>query len=85
MLDWVAKDGLNRLLAEHPKSQHTSIRVNPHLLAISGGSAGSNLAAAVTLLAIERPIANAEIVALGLLYPAVDLAVPFNEKIDRIE
>lgn len=75
--------GLAKALQDSP---HPSIRIDPKRLAVSGGSSGSNLACALTVLCISRPLPDNTIIsAQGLLYPALNLAKPYDEKIARVD
>jgi len=87
LLDWCARGELNKLLETLCAGNvGEAPQVNSKLIAISGGSAGSNLAACVTLLAIERPLSNqAKIASIALLYPALNLAVAYHEKLARVD
>lgn len=61
-------------------------RFNANKIALSGGSSGSNLAASLTLLTLERPLPNnAHIAGIGILYPVLNIAVPFKEKLARVD
>ncbi|GJJ12894.1 hypothetical protein Clacol_007140 [Clathrus columnatus] len=60
--------------------------IDPKKIALSGASAGSNLAASVTLLSLTRPLPNnAKITALGLLYPSLNFTVPYRDKLARVD
>lgn len=62
--------------------KHAGFPLDTTRIAISGGSAGGNLAASLALLTQKKPLANdAHIVALGLLYPLLDAATPFEDKL----
>lgn len=79
----IFRGGLAKALRE---SSHPSIHIDPKRLAVSGGSSGSNLACALTVLCISRPLpANVIISAQALLYPALNLALPYAEKIARVD
>jgi len=74
--------GLQQTLLEHKFDSP----FNPQRIAISGGSSGSNLAAALTLLTIERPLPNGcHVSGTGLLYPVLNIAVPYEEKLARVD
>jgi len=55
ILSWVATGGLTEKLKKRKIIQE----INPKLIALSGGSSGSNLAASLTLLTLERPLPTA--------------------------
>lgn len=92
VLDWIASyvllspsvhsetcfsGGLSSTLKKHSDG----ISLDTSRIAISGGSAGGNLAASLALLAQAKPLSNgSRIVALGLLYPHLDAATPFDDK-----
>lgn len=67
-------------------AEHDGLEINSSRVALVGGSAGGNLAAAEVLLAHRCPLPNrATIVALGILYPALDLAMPYEDKVSRVK
>lgn len=66
--------------------KHADLALDSTRIAVSGGSAGGNLAACLALLTQKMPLSNgAQIVALGLLYPHVDAATPFEEKLAAMQ
>ncbi|KZV80266.1 hypothetical protein EXIGLDRAFT_781185 [Exidia glandulosa HHB12029] len=82
VLDWIASGGLSAVVKTHRES----FVVDTTRIALSGGSAGGNLAACLALLTQKKPLCNnSSVVALGLLYPHVDAATPFEEKLDAMD
>ncbi|KIJ49099.1 hypothetical protein M422DRAFT_45058 [Sphaerobolus stellatus SS14] len=82
VLTWISSGGLEQTLHKH--GFHTPF--NSKRIALSGGSSGSNLAASLTLLTIERPLPdNACVAGAGLLYPVLNIAVPYEEKLARVD
>jgi len=78
---WIASGGLSLAL-----SGKRSFSIDSSNIAISGASAGGNLAAATALLAIRDPLPNeSRISSLGLLYPVMDLSASYEEKIARVD
>lgn len=78
--------GLSLSLEKAPHSSNTSLKIDSTRIALSGGSAGSNLACALTVLTLARPLPHdTTISAQGLLYPSLNLAVPYEEKIARVD
>ncbi|KZV97843.1 alpha/beta-hydrolase [Exidia glandulosa HHB12029] len=75
VLKWIADNGLST----HP-SLHPPFLVDSSRIALSGGSAGANLAASLSLLSSS---ANISIVGLALLYPLIDLSTPYPTKLAR--
>ena len=62
------------------------IKVDVSQIALSGASAGSNLAASLMLLTLSRPLPRtAKIVSLGLLYPVLNLDIPYDVKLARVD
>lgn len=60
--------------------------IDPKRIALSGGSAGSNLACSLATMCVSRPLPNhSKIAAQALLYPALNLAVPYAEKLARVD
>ncbi|KAH7102260.1 Alpha/Beta hydrolase protein [Auriculariales sp. MPI-PUGE-AT-0066] len=75
VLEWIASGGLSLLLP-------ASVTVDTTRIALSGCSAGGNLAAALTLLAVRVPLPHtAQVTGLGLLYPALDLSRTYSQKL----
>lgn len=82
VLSWIATGGLEQTL----RQRKFNLPFNSQRIALSGGSSGSNLAAALTLLTIERPLPNGcHISGTGLLYPVLNIAVPYAEKLARVD
>jgi len=82
LLAWIASGGLSLELQKH----NSSIEIDPTQIALSGASSGSNLAASLTLLSLTRPLPqSSHISSLGLLYPALNLAVPYKDKLARVD
>lgn len=70
----------------HSYARKFSEALDTSRIALTGGSAGSNLAAALTTLTITRPLPNqTRVASLSLLYPALNLAVPYAEKLARVD
>jgi acetyl esterase len=79
---WIASGGLKKAV----KDNGYDSEFNQNKIALSGGSSGSNLAAALTLYAQEHPLPDgAHIAGLGILYPVLNLAVPYEEKLSRVD
>lgn len=73
----MSSGGLSGVLAAHNQPND----INVTRIALSGASAGANLAASLTLLTHERPLdQGSQIVGLGLLYPSLNLDMPHVEK-----
>ncbi|KAH8108528.1 Alpha/beta hydrolase fold-3 [Phellopilus nigrolimitatus] len=86
VLSWIASGGLSSAL-QHSRIEHAKyLRIDPTRVALSGGSAGSNLASALSNLCVTRPLPNgATVVAQALLYPALNLAVPYEDKLAQVD
>ncbi|EJC98411.1 Alpha/beta hydrolase fold-3 [Fomitiporia mediterranea MF3/22] len=83
---WIASGGLSTALKNSRIQEACALQVDTKRVGIAGGSAGSNLACALSTLCISRPLPNgAKVVAQGLLYPVLDLAVPYEEKLARVD
>ncbi|KAL5524232.1 hypothetical protein ACEPAF_9372 [Sanghuangporus sanghuang] len=83
---WIANGGLSHALSSSRVPNAQNVCVDPTRIGLSGGSAGSNLACALSTLCVSRPLPNrAKIRAQGLLYPALNLAVPYHEKLARVD
>ncbi|THH08973.1 hypothetical protein EW145_g2337 [Phellinidium pouzarii] len=86
ILRWVANGGLASVLRMSHINGASSLRIDSTRIALSGGSAGSNLACALATLAVSRPLPNgACIAAQALLYPALNLSVPYVDKLARVD
>lgn len=86
ILAWVATGGLQKVLRESKHSVARSLEIDSTRIALSGGSAGSNLACALAVMAVSRKLPqDAKIAAQGILYPALNLAVPYEEKLARVD
>ncbi|TDL21485.1 Alpha/beta hydrolase fold-3 [Rickenella mellea] len=78
---WIASGGLSLSLQKSRHPFASSLKLDTTRLALSGGSAGGNLAAALTTLALTRPLPHGtKIVSNGLLYPSLKLTIPYKEK-----
>ena len=81
-----ASDGLKNLLSSSRAPNASKLTVDDSRIGLSGGSAGSNLAAALSTLCVSRPLPfSSKIRAQGLLYPALNLDVPYAEKLARVD
>ncbi|KAF8584639.1 alpha/beta-hydrolase [Ramaria rubella] len=82
VLTWIASGGLSYELRKHNNSGEFDLT----RIALSGASSGSNLAASLTLLTLERPLSqSSRVVGLSLLYPALNLEVPYKDKLARVD
>lgn len=83
---WIARGNLNTLLHKYQKPNASLIQIDSSRIGISGGSAGSNLTCALSTLCVSRALPNeAKIVAQCLLYPVLNIAVPYEEKLARVD
>ncbi|EJD40410.1 hypothetical protein AURDEDRAFT_115896 [Auricularia subglabra TFB-10046 SS5] len=79
VLALISCGGINHLLPDD-----LPIPIDTSRIAITGCSAGGNLAAAVTLLSTRRPLAGgANVVGLGLMYPVLDRPYSYETRIAR--
>lgn len=75
VLEWISLGGLKSRVSNADGAR----------IALSGGSAGGNIAASLVLLIQSRPLPNdSQVVALGMLYPHVDAVTPYNDKLKRM-
>lgn len=90
LLHWIANpSGLFKFLNDSgtPSIQTFLPHVNLRKIALSGGSSGGNLAAALVVRDQRRESRlpnGAKIVALGLLYPMLDISTPYQEKLATV-
>jgi len=89
LIRWIAHpDGLFDFLSNSgtPSIKTFLPNVDPTRIALSGGSSGGNLAAALVVKAMDEPALplGARIVGLGLLYAMLDVTVPFQEKLKSV-
>jgi acetyl esterase len=90
LLRWIADPSglMNFLGTQGPPSAKTFIPlVDPTKIALSGGSSGGNLAAALIVKALhsELPLPNnARLVGLALLYAMLDISMPYQEKLSYV-
>jgi len=86
ILTWVATGGLASTLAESKTKNAALMNIDSSRIGVSGGSSGSNLACSLATMCVSRPLPNnAKIVAQALLYPALNLSVPYEEKLARVD
>lgn len=80
VLGIISRGGLNHLFPTD-----LPIPIATSRIALTGCSAGGNLAAAVALLASQRPLAGgAQVVGLGLMYPVLDRPYSYEAKIAQL-
>jgi acetyl esterase len=89
LIRWIADpDGLFQFLSTSgtPSIKTFLPNVDPTRIALSGGSSGGNLAAALVVKCMDGPSLplDARIVGLGLLYAMIDVTVPFQEKLKDV-
>ncbi|KAI5120450.1 hypothetical protein M0805_008497 [Coniferiporia weirii] len=86
ILSWIASGGLSSILQTSRIGKEFAPKIDSTRIGLSGGSAGSNLACSLTTLCVSRPLPNgASAAAQALLYPALNLAVPYSEKLSRVD
>ncbi|KAK9894688.1 alpha/beta-hydrolase [Cystobasidium minutum MCA 4210] len=88
ILNWISRpiseeeESLGRFLGQKLKAGCKTVTFDRTHIALTGGSSGGNIAAALTLLTQKVPIEHdGKIVALGLQYPGLDLSKDYDDKL----
>jgi acetyl esterase len=85
-LFWAEKLPPSGGLSLELQKRNRTIEIDASRIALSGASSGSNIAASLTLLSLTRPLPHsAQICSLGVLYPALNFAVPYKDKVARVD
>jgi acetyl esterase/lipase len=90
MLRWIADPaGLLQFLdTQGPPSGKTFVPlIDPTKIALSGGSSGGNLVAALIIKGLHSQLPlpnNAKLVGVALLYAMLDISMPYSEKLAHV-
>lgn len=90
MLRWIADPAglLNFLDTQGPPSGKTFVPlIDPTKIALSGGSSGGNLVAALIIKGLHSQLPlpnNAKLVGVALLYAMLDISMPYSEKLAHV-
>jgi acetyl esterase len=90
MLRWIADPAglLQFLETQGPPSGKTFVPlIDPTKIALSGGSSGGNLVAALIIKGLHSQLPlpnNAKLVGVALLYAMLDISMPYSEKLAHV-